>query len=154
LGAKYTAEKGFHTVALKKVPYGASITEIPCRLVIGACKFAHDCNTYIVDKFDEKQGLLSLASGALATVKDDDSLKSIIVLTLRLMIEWRYNYSTDKVLNHYDSETVSFFRHYLSYLSQVKMDDFFNWTEEDFKFYNKVNFEISLDKLKGRETLY
>ena len=81
-------------------------------------------------------------------------MKSILILTLRLMIEWRYNYDTDKVLNHQDSETVSFFRHYLSYLSQVKLDDFSHWTEEDFKFYNKVNFEISLDNLNGRENLY
>ena len=70
------------------------------------------------------------------------------------MIEWRYNYSTEKLLNHQDSETVSFFRHYLSYLSQVKLDDFSHLTEEDFKFYNKVSFEISLDNLNGRENLY
>ncbi len=99
----------------------------------------------IDDKFEEKSGIINLVNGALANMKDEESLKSVLIMTLRLMIEWRYNYDTGKILNHQDHETVSFFRHYLSYLSQLKLDDFSHWTEEDFKFYNKVNFEISLD---------
>ena len=66
------------------------------------------------------------------------------------MIEWRYHYDTKSLLNYKDPETQSFFGYYLSYLSQLRTDDFSQWTPEDFKFYNQVNFEIALDGMQAR----
>jgi hypothetical protein len=60
------------------------------------------------------------------------------------MIEWRYNYDKPVFMSYGDRETIKLFRQYVSYLSTLKFDDMYHWSQEELEFYNNQTFEIPI----------
>lgn len=80
---------------------------------------------------EDKEDFLEIAVKALQeTVSLNPLAKkhySSLILTIRFMIEWRLNYE-GRVFGFKNSDTQMMLRMHMSYLSQLKFDDFYHWS--------------------------
>ena len=81
---------------------------------------------------EDKEDFLEIIVNALKEVVSSNPLAkkqySSLLLTIRFMIEWRLNYE-GKVFGLKDRDTQVMMRMHLCYLSQLKFDDFYHWTQ-------------------------